>query len=82
MSDSAGEFVIAGGSEGDALGQMKLPSLLKGQVGLFCIWNHLAILQQVNCNVWGVEVTHVADQCVLFAKLTRVTTVNLDFWWS
>lgn len=80
MSDVAGERVTAFGVEGDTLGQMKLPALLEGQVGLLGIRNLNTVLLQLDLDVWGVEVTYVADQRVLFAELTRVTAVNLDLW--
>lgn len=80
VSDAAFVFVTLGGCEGDALGQMKVPALLKGQVGLLGSWNLHIILHQFDVNVWGVEATHVADELVCFVKLPRVTAVNLDFW--
>lgn len=78
--DLAGVCFTAFGSEFDTPGQMKLPALLEGQVGLVGILNLDVIPQQLDCNVWRVEVTHVADQRVVFVKLTRAVAVNLDLW--
>lgn len=82
VSDFAAVFIITGRVEGDALGQMELPSSLKGQVGLLGALDLHPILHQFDINVWGVEVTHVADQHVVLAINAWVTAVNLDFWWS
>lgn len=69
-------------SEGGALGQVEVPVLFEGQVGLHGFGECCAITQEVNGDVRGVEVAHMADQRVFFPELSRVTAVDQNLGWS
>lgn len=58
-------------------GQVVMPVLLKGQIGLLAL--HLSsILQQLNGDFWGVEAAGVTDQSVLYSKVSGQSAVHLN----
>ena len=65
------------GRELDKFGQVEVPGLVEGQIGLICRGDGLAILQQVDGNLRGVEGRHQADQGVGLAKRCRAAAVHL-----
>ncbi len=79
MTDSAGVLLSHLGGEVNILGQVELPTLLEGQVGLLTVRDLLPVLQELNGDVRGVKATDVADQCVFFPILSRVAAVHLHF---
>ncbi len=77
MTDSAGVLLSRLGGEVNILGQVELPALLEGQVGLVTALDLLSVLQELNGDVGGVKATDVADQSVFFPILSRVAAVHL-----
>lgn len=82
MSDPADVILSFLGCELHMLGQMEVPVLSKGQVGLLCIGDFYSILQDLDGDIGWMELTQMADQGVFLAVLSWVTTVHLNFGWS
>lgn len=80
MSDLADVFVLPRRREGNVLGQMEVPVLSEAQVGLDGVDDLLSVLEQLDGDVRGVELTDVADQHVLLFELCRSVAVYLDHW--
>lgn len=79
MSNPAGIFHSFLWGEGDALGEVKLPALFEGQVGLLGVRKNLSVLQQINGDIRRMEAAHIADQGVLFSILSWKMTVHMNF---
>lgn len=80
VGDLAQELVILLGGEGSAACQVEVPVGFEGQVGLHGVGEIHVIVEQLDGDVRGVELTHVADQGVLFVELAGLTAVELHFW--
>lgn len=78
VSDLADELIPVHWREVHILGQMEAPVLFEGQVGLPCAREFHSILQKLDCDVRGVEATHMANQDVFLPILSWVSAVNLD----
>ena len=64
--------------EGNVLGQMELPVVLEGQVGLLGVGDFHVVLHQLDADVRGVEVAHTADQGVRYPILSWYLAVHLN----
>lgn len=82
MIDLAYAFCPICWGEVGTLRQMKVPVLFEGQVSLLGIGKRLSITLEIDGDVRGVEVAHMADQGVLLSKLSRVPAVDLDLGWT
>ena len=78
MSDLAAVLFSLLGSEGHALGQMEAPVLFEGQVSLLGVADFLITLHQLDHDVRGVEVAHMADQGVNHPELCWVMAIHHD----
>lgn len=78
MGDPAGVRLPLRGFEGGALGQVELPVLLEGQVGLIGVLELGSILQKLDGDVRRVEVVDMADQDVVLPIHSRVPAVHLN----
>lgn len=81
MSDLAAVLLSFQGRERHILGQMKVPVLFEGQVSLIGIREFHSILHELDGDVRWVEATHMTNQDVLVAELSRVTAVHLNLGW-
>ena len=77
VCDLARIRLFLGGRDVGKLGQVEVPGLVEGQVGLIGIGEDRAVLQQLDGDLWGVEGLHQADQGVGLAKLCREAAVHL-----
>lgn len=82
MSDSAAVLLSTSGCEGGTLGQMEVPILSEGQVGLISIFYFHSIYHELDGDVRGVEATHMANQDVFLFELSWITAVHLNLRWS
>lgn len=82
MTDFAGVMLSRLGQEVNKSGQVELPALFEGQVSLFAVRDLHAVLEERDGDVRGVKATHIADQHVGFAVLSRVAAVHLHSWGS
>ena len=78
MSDPAAVLLSIQGCEGHILGQMEAPALFEGQVSLIGIREFRFILHKLYGDVRWVEATHMTNQDVLTAELSRVAAVHLN----
>lgn len=76
VSDLAGVFLSCCWSEDRAPGQMELPALLEGQVGLVGILQLLLPSHQLDGDVRWVELGHMTDQYIFHPELCRVAAVD------
>lgn len=77
MSDPAAVLLSNHRCEGHVLGQMEVPALFEGQVGLVGVGKLHFILHQLDLDVRRVEAAHVADQDVFLPVLSRFIAVHL-----
>lgn len=82
VGDLAAEAVSFGRGEGHAAGQVEVPVALEGQVGLLSVGHLLTVLQQLDGDVWRVELADVADQHVVLPELSGHSAVHLHFGWT
>lgn len=80
VGDLAGVLGSGLWCKGSALCQVKVPVLFERQVGLLGVWELNIIFQELDGDVWGVEVADVADQSVILPILAGVTAVHLNLW--
>lgn len=81
VGDPAAVLLAIHGCEVNALGQVKAPVGLEGQVGLVGVGHLLVVLQEVDAKVWWVEAAHVANQDILLTKKAWFVAVQLHFRW-
>ena len=77
VRDRARIILLSRGRDCRKLGQVEVPGLVEGQVGLIGIDDGHVVLQQLDGDLRGVEVLHQADQHVGLAKLCRAAAVHL-----
>lgn len=78
VSDLAGVLLSFVRAEGRVFGQVVVPVLLEGQVGLFGV-HLLSVLQQLDVELRRVEAAGVADQDVVLSVVSWRAAVDLDF---
>lgn len=78
MSDFTEVRFSTHGCKVHTLGQMKVPVRFESQVRLVGVLYFLLPLHELNGDVRGVEVTHVADQDIFFTELSWMTGVHLN----
>lgn len=61
-------------------GQVVVPVLLEGQIGLTGPGDLHVVFQQLDADIWRVEAADVADEDVGFPELSWVAAVDLDLW--
>lgn len=64
--------------EGHVFGEVVVPVLLKGQVGLCGFVHLLSVHEQINGDLWRVEAAHMTDKGVGFSPVSRRTAVHLN----
>lgn len=78
VGDLADVLVVRLGSDVHVLGEVEVPVLVEGQVGLLGAADLHAVLQDLDGDVWRVEVGDAADKGVVLTILGRPAAVHLD----
>lgn len=78
MSDLAAVLFPRKGCKSCSLSQMEVPVLFEGQICLVGIRDFSSILQQLDSDVRGMKLTHIANQDVLLSKLSWFMAVHLN----
>ena len=78
VSDLADVGLSGRRGEGGVPGEVEVPALVEGQVGLLGAGQLHAVPQELDLDVGRVEAAHVADQGVALAEHCGAAAVHLD----